>query len=567
MRHQPHPFFLTGKLQVWPEGGTLYPAKVRCAFVRRHARIGGRTAGMLVVLFIALLAFLPARALAGSYGNTTVTGNGITTSGTTIVVNDSGAVQSNVGAAQSAGSASSQTDVTACVTGSSVPAVMGSISAGSSIGGSASAGTSTAGTSTAGTSIGGNAVGGNAVGGNAVGSNAVGGNAAGATQSAAITRNGSAVGGSAIGGSAVGGSAVNGSVVTGTPSQCGSVSNGVGAASVASQANQNAIVCGAVTSSTGTTLTISTLSTSINVTIQAGTNVVGVLPATGNVCLLLTSSNGTLVAIHVLSCHGSTTGAVTLPSSASSNASVLVQGNTCGQYSLHTNTESSAGGSSSTVDIDCPDPCSPTTPAASTGGTASLPAQTPLQISTGPANVLSSGPGQSTAATSTAILALRLSDLPSGFQQTRYTSLDNVQVAQGWHMPLAAVEALGHLAASESAFHQATSSGTLAVDDRVDVYRSTAAAHLSFVATSATIAASYRAAHPHVLKKLGVGKESIEFSSTSGANGARTTTIEVVFRRGRYVATITIKGRSSLVTTQQALTLGRILDTRIQAQS
>ena len=548
------------------------PGGVLCTcFRRRYSKQGNRrsadvvnrrpttirVAGILAALLIASIALLPDRVLAGSAG-----GNGsVIVTGGTSYSNGSGSNQSNVGAAQSVGQVGGQISASTCIGGPLAPAGPGSAGASttsgsSTAGGSASAGTATGGTVISGNAVGGNATGGNATGGNATGASVTGGNAGGPAAP------GKPSGGPAVGGSAVGGSAIGGALAT-----C-AVATPPGGMAPLNQANDNALLCGTVASNNGSELTISTVTGPVNIAVPTGTTIVGTIPTSGNACLLLTSTNGVLIAIHVLTCHGSTSGTVELAQVPADNNAALPGSSACGQLSLHTNTVTSSNGSTSTVQIslDCPDPCAPTPVGASASGSLPLPTPTtPPQVSPGLPIVLPNGSNGATPSNSPSVVTLQLGDLPTGFQQTTFTSLDNAQVAQGWHTTLAAVESSGHVAAFESTFQGSANSSDLAVGDRVDLYRSGSMAHLSFAATARTMIASFQTHHVRGIKSVGVGKESIQFALTTSLHGAKTTTITLLFRRDRDVATITLHGLPAVATAQRARALAQALDTRIRS--
>lgn len=516
--------------------------------MRRHLRIAINTTVVLIVLSMALAALLPVGANAGGYGNVTVSGTGTTSAGGTVSVNDSGTHQSNVGAAQSIGVFTGQTGVSSCGKAPINASGAGSAAVGQSSGnGAATPGSATGGTVVGRTAIGGDAVGGNATGANAVGASGTGGSGSGQAPSS------SAVGGSAIGGSAVGGSAIGSA-----PSICSTTSAPPGSGTLTSESGDRTLICGTVLSYAGTVLTISTLTAQVDINIPAGVRIIGTLPKDGNACLVLTGTGGQIASIQVLQCHGSTSGMVKLPAIAAS--ALPVGGTECGQQSLHSNTEtSSSGATPSTVmiSIDCPDPCSPGAPVSPGQGSSPLPKPTPTpQVSPGLPIVLPSGSSQTDVI---AEVALQLKDLPTGFKQTGATGLDDSQVARSWHTTPAVIQASGHLAAFESTFRRTSNPQDLAIADRVDIYRSGSAAHLWFMATARKRPAS-QGRHVRALKQAGTGNESVESIVTTG----QTSTVSLIFRRGRYLATITLKGLPSLATEQRANDLALVLDSRLR---
>lgn len=176
--------------------------------------------------------------------------------------------------------------------------------------------------------------------------------------------------------------------------------------------------------------------------------------------------------------------------------------------------------------------------------------------------MLPSGPPQTDVA---AGVALQLTDLPAGFQQTGASSLDDAQVARSWHTTLAAIQASGHVAAFESTFRRSANPGELTIGDRIDVYRSGSAAHQWFSAATRTLLSFHGSQHARFVKQAGLGDEASESIVTAGSGGAQKSTVSLIFRRSRYIATISVKGLAALATQQRARSLAQVLDTRLRS--
>jgi hypothetical protein len=166
-------------------------------------------------------------------------------------------------------------------------------------------------------------------------------------------------------------------------------------------------------------------------------------------------------------------------------------------------------------------------------------------------------------------LALKRSDLPKGFKQTKAAFVSNKVAASRDRLSLSDLRRHGRIAAYESTFGGALSGQLASAQDAIVQYRSAAGAHWDFMLhvqrlrkQAATIPRMSR-----VLRASSVGGEryalAVQLSKPS-KSAATLTDYIVVFRRGAYVTVVVLVAGG---TTQQstAIRLAHIIDQRIQS--
>jgi hypothetical protein len=155
-------------------------------------------------------------------------------------------------------------------------------------------------------------------------------------------------------------------------------------------------------------------------------------------------------------------------------------------------------------------------------------------------------------------LALRTSDLPSGFTSAGSRYYSAAQVVNGTKLTESTLQGHGWITTYEVRYVRGTFKGMTNIINDVIAYKTAAGAHWGTAYAVSTITGVKR------LPVTGLGDESHGFTATQ-AGGGQTFTVDIIaFRRGAIAVTFTTAGLKGTYTPDQVIRLARLVDRRIQ---
>jgi hypothetical protein len=158
-------------------------------------------------------------------------------------------------------------------------------------------------------------------------------------------------------------------------------------------------------------------------------------------------------------------------------------------------------------------------------------------------------------------VTLRLSDLPRGFKRAMAHTVTNTSAALANHLPLKTFTKHGRISSYEIGFARRVTRGMSYVYAETVAYRSDAGASWEYALDLSQLGKS----HLQRVSAATVGEASVAFRLVQKSGKLSGTSDFIRFRRGAWVATVEVQGATGTVSMDQAVSLARVIDGRIQA--
>ncbi len=167
-------------------------------------------------------------------------------------------------------------------------------------------------------------------------------------------------------------------------------------------------------------------------------------------------------------------------------------------------------------------------------------------------------PAHAAGAASAKVIALRVSDLPSGFKPTFAGSIGAAAFARDYGVSVSTAKSEGRIDGYETKFGRRSSSGVVYVDDQVTTFKSSGGAHWGYSVALTTTGSGRRVSIGRV------GDQNSTYSYGGKSRGISITAYVIVFRRGGYLGLLAASGVTGRFKSGEVLHFAQILDSRMR---
>ena len=161
--------------------------------------------------------------------------------------------------------------------------------------------------------------------------------------------------------------------------------------------------------------------------------------------------------------------------------------------------------------------------------------------------------------------ALRLSDMPVGFTQSKSLARSTAQAEKYDHLPKGTLVRHGRLAGYETEFKRSALLGMIDVDDTVLEYAGPMGAQWQMARTMQQADKPFNGHRFHRMSIGSIGDQSVGYVVNAKSGGYNITVYLIMFRRGQYPAQVEADGLTGTFGPEAAVHLAHVIDNRIRS--